>query len=257
MNKIRHFRDLLTLDRKFVGTILQFPCPEIVEMLGQAGYDYIIIDNEHSYATREQTLQMLRAAENAGIAAMVRIPDVEEDAVKKVLDMGFTAIRVPGVSTPDEAKRIVGYAKFAPEGERGACPYVRANGFGGEDPVAFYKTANERLVIAVNIEGEQGVRNMEEIIRTDGIDIINVGRMDLSVAMGVPGQTRHPLVEDAVRQVSQMCAKYGKCSGAFIEHPEQAADYRSLPGITHFLTRPPESILIEGYRELYKKIMEC
>lgn len=251
---MKYFRDLLKEDRKFMGTILQFPCPEIVEIMKQAGSDYIIIDNEHSYATTEQTLAMLRAAQSADLPAMVRVPKIDEDVIKKVLDMGFDAIRVPTVSSAEEARQIVRFAKFAPEGERGACPFVRANGFGGRDQTAYYENANKQLVIAVNIEGEEGVNNMEEIIAVPGIDIVNVGRVDLSVACGVPGQTKHPLVEQAVRRVSELCLKYHKCSGTYIEKAEDAAKYRDCPGITHFLTITPESVLIQGYRQLFSAV---
>lgn len=253
---MKHFRELLNENQKFMGTILQFPCPEIVEIMKEAGSDYIIIDNEHSFATTEQTLAMLRAAQSADLPAMVRVPKIDEDVIKKVLDMGFDAIRVPTVSSAEEAREIVRYAKFAPEGNRGACPFVRANGFGGRDQTAYYETANKQLVIAVNIEGEEGVKNMEEIIAVPGIDIVNVGRVDLSVACGVPGQTKHPLVEQAVRRVSELCLKYHKCSGTYIEKPEDAAKYKDCPGITHFLTITPESVLVQGYRDLFSAIRD-
>lgn len=253
---MKHFRDLLNEDRKFMGTILQFPCPEIVEILKEAGSDYIIIDNEHSFATTAQTVAMLRAAQSVDLPAMVRVPKIDEDVIKKVLDMGFDAIRVPTVSTAEQARQIVRFAKFAPEGDRGACPFVRANDFGGRDQTAYYENANKQLVIAVNIEGEEGVKHMEEIIATPGIDIVNVGRVDLSVACGVPGQTRHPLVEQAVRRVSELCLQYGKCSGTYIEKPEDAAKYKDCPGITHFLTVTPESVLIRSYRQLYSAVRE-
>ena len=150
---MKHFRDLLNENRKFMGTILQFPCPEIVEILKEAGSDYIIIDNEHSFATTAQTVAMLRAAQSVDLPAMVRVPKIDEDVIKKVLDMGFDAIRVPTVSTAEQARQIVRFAKFAPEGDRGACPFVRANDFGGRDQTAYYENANKQLVIAVNIEG--------------------------------------------------------------------------------------------------------
>ena len=89
---MKHFRDLLNENRKFMGTILQFPCPEIVEILKEAGSDYIIIDNEHSFATTAQTVAMLRAAQSVDLPAMVRVPKIDEDVIKKVLDMGFDAI---------------------------------------------------------------------------------------------------------------------------------------------------------------------
>lgn len=247
------FRSLLNSKEKFMGTILQFYSPEIVEITKAAGCDYIIIDNEHSNATNEQTLAMLRAADCVGLPAMIRIPEINEDRIKKALDMGFSAIRIPTVSTAEEAEQIVSFARYAPQGIRGACPFVRANQYGAGGTKDYYERANRELVIAVNIEGPEGVSNMEDIIRVDGIDIVNVGRVDLSVAMGVPGQVTHPLVEQAIRSVSDLCLKYGKSSGTYVECPEQTADYKDMKGITHFLIKPPESVLLDGYREFCQK----
>lgn len=252
----KSFRSLLESKEKFMGTILQFYCPEIVEITKAAGCDYIIIDNEHSSATNEQTLSMLRAADSVGLPAMIRIPEINEDKIKKALDMGFSAIRIPTVSSAAEARKIVSYAKYAPLGIRGACPFVRANQFGAGGGKDYYDCANREVVIAVNIEGPEGVRNMEEIISVEGIDIVNVGRVDLSVALGVPGQVTHPLVEQAIKDVSDLCIKYGKCSGTYIEKPEQAANYKELKGITHFLVKPPESVLLDGYRNFCRIVHE-
>lgn len=251
----KNFRDLLKCDRKFAGTILQFYSPECIEIIAAAGYDYIIIDNEHSCATYEQTINMLRTADSVGIPAMIRIPEISEDRIKKALDMGFSAIRIPTVSTVEQAETIVKYAKFPPIGERGACPFVRANAYGAGGGKEYYSRANEELVIAVNIEGAEGVKNMEKIIAVEGIDIINVGRVDLAVSLGIPGQTSHPLVEKAIRDVSELCMKYGKCSGTYIDEPEQAANYKDCPGITHFLTKTPEVILLEQYRKFHQGVL--
>ena len=250
------FRDLLESKEKYFGTILQFPCPEMIEILAASGSRYVIIDNEHSQATYEQTLTMLRTADSVGLPAMIRLPEISEDAIKKALDMGFSALRLPTVSSAEEVKRLVSYAKFAPEGIRGACPYVRANKYGAGNKQEFYRKANEELVIAVNIEGPEGIANMESIIRQDGIDIINVGRADLAVALGFPGEITHPKVEKAVRDVANLAYKYKKCSGAFIRAPEDAASYADCPGITHFLVLPPEELLISEYRKIFEGIVK-
>lgn len=251
----KNFRALLASDRKFAGTILQYYSPEIIEILKAAGCDYVVIDNEHSCATYEQTINMLRTADSVGLPAMIRIPEISENAIKKALDMGFSAIRVPTVSTLEQAKDILRFSKFSPAGERGACPYVRANAYGASDSRKYYERSNRELVIAINIEGAEGVKNMEDIIALEGIDIINVGRVDLSTALGVPGQTTHPLVETAIRRVSDLCLKYGKCSGTYIDSPEQASVYRDCAGITHFLIRTPESILLESYQAFQNKLL--
>jgi 2-keto-3-deoxy-L-rhamnonate aldolase RhmA len=253
MNKPK-FKDLLSLKRKIVGTMIQIPSPEIVEMTGRAGFDYIGIDNEHCYATYEQTLAMLRAAECSGIPSFARVHEVSEDAIKKVLDMGFTALEAPHVSNAKIASDIVRYAKFAPEGGRSGCPYVRANGYGWDDKIAYYKNSNEGLVILALIEDQEGIDNLEEIIKTPGIDILLVGRSDLSLALGVPGEKYHPKVEEAIRKLADLCLKYGKTSGTFIEKPEQLKDYADCAGISVFQAPSPETFLVGAFRSFRNEL---
>lgn len=192
MNK--SFKDLMQPGKKNIGTILQVPSEELAEMLGHAGLELIILDMEHCPMTPPKIVSMVRACESVGALPFVRVPDVtDEDAIKKSLD----ARRLRNTGSEHRKRGIkrvrpLNTAKFAPVGKRGACPFVRANWFGGEDCGAYYEKANRETTLMLLVEGPEGVKNLPEIVKVDGIDVIQIGAVDLSVALGIPGQTRAP-----------------------------------------------------------------
>lgn len=115
-------------NKKFIGTFAHLPCEDTLEILGYAGFDFAIIDMEHSPIAKEESIRYIRAVETSEMIPMVRVPDVnDETAIRKVLDNGAAGVVIPGISTADMARQAVKYSKFFPEGKRGACPLVRAN----------------------------------------------------------------------------------------------------------------------------------
>lgn len=165
------FHSLLESGRRPVGTILQIPSEELVEILGYAGMDYIVLDMEHCPMSSAKIVSMIRAAEAVGIVPLVRVPYVEdEDSIKKALDAGAAGLFIPNISTPEQARLAVQYARFAPIGNRGAYPYTRANWFGGDDVTSFYERSNKRTFIALLVEGSEGIENLPELAKVEGMD---------------------------------------------------------------------------------------
>lgn len=250
-----YFRDLLNDKKILFGAMIAVPCPEFIEILAWTGFDYVVIDNEHTTTTYEQTLELLRVADSVGLAGMVRVAEIGEDPIKKALDMGATGLKIPTVTTADEAEEVVLHSKYAPEGTRGACPFVRANRYGCNDENrSFYAWENKRIFLSMNIEGLNALNNIDDILKVDGIDAVSVGRMDLSVALGIPGQTHHPEVAQAVLMVADAAYKAGKSCGAMIEKAEDLKQYKNSPSINHFLVPLAEEIVYRGYKDLREDI---
>ena len=245
----RTFLDLLKTGTKFIGTYIMYPCDTELEIMRAAGYDFVIFDLEHEQLTFSTIMPMLRTAEACGLATVIRVPDVNEGAIKKALDIGASAVKVPGVSTAEQARDVVRFAKYPPQGNRGACPFVRGNGYGA-DRFGCWERANAGTAISVIIEGQEGIRNMEEIISVEGIDSVSVGNFDLSVSLGIPGQSTHPMVLNAQRDIAEMCRKYGKSCSAQIVKPEDVLLYKDMPGVSHFHTELPPAIMYRAYKEL-------
>ncbi|MBQ6451474.1 MAG: hypothetical protein IJJ29_06090 [Solobacterium sp.] len=243
------FRSLLTSGKKFAGCYITTACPEMIEVLKYAGLDYVILDLVHDGLTVADLRPMIMAADNVGMAVMVRVEAEDAATIAKVLDLGASALRIPNVDNAEIARTAVRNAYYAPEGIRGVCPNVRGNRYACFGPVDT-KKANEELVISAIIESTEGVNNISEILQVEGIDTISVGRSDLANAKGVSGQQDHPLVEEAVLSVAEECTRLGKSCSVTVNNPKNAGKYRDIQGVTHFMVRQPVNILYSAYKEI-------
>ncbi len=250
----KSFKEIAVPGRKNLGTILQLPSEEIAEILGHAGLELIILDMEHCPSSHEKIVSLVRACEAADTLPFVRVPDVtDEDSIKKALDAGACGILVPNIESVEQAKKAVEYGKFAPLGRRGACPYVRANWFGGEDCGEYFEKANRETTIMLLVEGPAGVEALPEIMQVEGVDVVQIGAVDLAVSLGVPGQTTHPKVKAAIRQAAELAKENGKILSFYCDDAESAAEVQNWPGIGIYLLPIPEVVL---YRE-YGKLLEA
>ncbi len=243
------FRTLLESGRKIKGCYVTLPCPQMIEVLKYSGLDYVILDLLHDGLTVADLRNMVMAADACGLAVMARVEADDPEKMCKVLDLGVSALRIPNVHNADIARLAVQNARYAPEGRRSVCPNVRSNHYACYGPVDT-KAKNRELVISAILESPEGIHNMEEILQVPGIDTISVGRSDLANAKGVSGQQDHPLVEQAVLEVAAACARYGKDCSVTINNPANAAKYKNVPGITHFMVRQPVNILHDGYQAI-------
>src|SRR6476620_9663861 len=158
---------LLRGPRALLGMFVGMPAPSLVEMCGHAGFDFIIVDNEHGPAGIESTEHMLRAARGSGVIPVVRTLEAD---ILRVLDIGASAIQVPQVNTAEQARRIVGAAKYPPIGMRGAAFSTRAAGYGflaGDRHVA---DSNAGTAVIVMTETRGAIDNLDEILAVPGID---------------------------------------------------------------------------------------
>lgn len=248
-------KSIMTPGKKVLGTILQLPSEEIAEILGYAGLDLIILDMEHCPSTHSKIVSLIRACEAADTLPFVRVPDVtDEDSIKKALDAGAAGILVPNVESVEQARKAVEYGKFAPMGKRGACPFVRANRFGQGNRSTYYEKANEDTTIMVLVEGPEGVKALPEIMKVKGIDVVQIGAVDLSVALGVPGQTSHPKVREAIRKAAELAAENGKMLSFYCDNGSSAEEVRDWPGIGIYLLPIPEDMLAIQYGSMIKHI---
>ena len=211
----KSMRDLFKTDEVPVGCWSFGENPTDIELLGLSGYDFVIIDDEHGCHNDPNKLELVRTAENAGIMPLFRVPGFTyEDSIKKVLDIGASGIVVPNISRREEAEQAIQYSKFAPIGNRGACPYVRANFWGTKYSVKeYYSKANEEVTVIFLIENTGGVKNFDEIISVEGVDAILYGRADLSVSMGIPGEYENPELLESIKSMTQRARAKGVPAG--------------------------------------------
>ncbi len=238
-----------------LGTFLEVPSPALVEMLAIAGFDFLIIDREHGSIDLDTAENLVRAAEAAGIAPVIRVPTNDPVAVRQPLDMGAAGTQVPQVGSKQEAERVVQAATFAPTGDRGLQPFVRGARYGADGAIAFMERANRDALLVVHIEGERGAANLPGILEVDRIDVVFIGPYDLSQSLGVPGQVEHPLVEAKVREIVAMARAASKCVGIFCDTPARVRKWRAL-GVQYAAISMDAMIFVNACRELVRQVKE-
>ena len=208
-----------------VGVIVQEPSVQVVEILGLLGFDWLFIDCEHSSMSVEDVGRLVVAAELRGITPLVRVPQNLPEITLRYLDVGAMGIIIPGAETIEDAQKAVSGAKYPPEGERGLAG-VRGADFGLGGPLGDYvKMANRETMVLAVVESRKGVENIEGILETEGIDGVSIGSNDLSQSLGVPGQTNHPLVVEAIDRILAAGKKRGKPVGGLIRGGETPQQY--------------------------------
>lgn len=184
--------------------------PAIGELLGACGYDYALIDMEHSPVSLDAALPMIRAVQQGGARAIVRVPNKQPQWIGRLMDMGADGVMVPMVNTVEEAQALAQAAVYAPEGTRGmAAPIVRATGYGVHTDT-YLETYRSRFLLLAQIETRQGVEAAGEIAAVDGIDCIFIGPFDLAGSLGNPGQPEHKDTRAAIRRILKAVSKTGK-----------------------------------------------
>ena len=204
-----------------LGTIIsEIRNPNIAYMLAQCGFEFFIIDNEHGSYNPETIANMVAAARGAGIAVIVRIPEITRENILKPLDAGAAGLLVPMVNSAAEAEEIIRHAKYPTTGNRGAALRRPHNMYAKVNAAEYLKQANENTFIAVQAETTQAIENIDEIAAVEGVDCIFVGPFDLSISLGIPGQINHEVEVNAIEKIAAACKKHHKIGGILMFEQE-------------------------------------
>jgi 4-hydroxy-2-oxoheptanedioate aldolase len=192
--------------RPSFGTYITLPNPAAVEVAALAGLDFVRLDAYH-VAYNEETLEnMIRTAYAHGITPWVRVRN-DPWVIMTTLDLGAQAITIPNTGTAEAARAAVAAAYYPPKGEREMGRPLRFRNLSTADYLAW---ANREVIVSCQIEGRDGIENYQEIVRVEGVDVIQTGRGDLSLALGVPGEEFHPKVLDMEQRVVSAALEAGK-----------------------------------------------
>ncbi|WP_171040659.1 HpcH/HpaI aldolase family protein [Marinobacter alexandrii] len=199
-----HARRTISEGRAAYGLLNAVPTPWMVEMIGYAGYDFVILDTEHMSTNPESLEHMIRAAECAAITPLVRVPGVDYASITRALDSGAQGIVVPRVRTAQEARDVVQMARYAPMGQRGITG-GRTTGFGTLPLKDYLHQANQEVLVVLMIEDLEGLENRDAIMSVPGVDWVLPGAVDLSQSLGCPGEPLHPKVTEAIDALARSC----------------------------------------------------
>ncbi len=191
------------------------------EILAEAGFDVLLIDMEHSPTDLSMVLSMMQSIKGTSCVPFVRAPWNDMVAIKQILDLGAYGIHIPHVSTKAQAEYAVKSCKYAPNGFRGIAGSQRATQFGMRKE-EYYKKANENIILIVAIETPEGVANIHEIAKVDGVDGIFIGPADLSTAMGYLGNPAAPDVKKSIGIIESAVLATNKFLGTVASNMEEA-----------------------------------
>jgi len=217
-----NMKQRLRQHQPLIGTLITIPSPDVAEIMARVGFDYLWIETEHA-AMDVAHAQSLIQAVGGRCPCLVRIPDKDEVWVKKALDTGCDGIVVPQIRSADEARQIVAWSLYPPDGRR-SVGVSRAHGYG----MAFQdyvETVNDELVIVLQAEHTDAVENIAAIVEVAGVHAVLIGPFDLSGSLGVLGQTDHPRVLEAIDTVRRHCQEAGMPLGIFAADVAMARRY--------------------------------
>jgi 4-hydroxy-2-oxoheptanedioate aldolase len=244
-------RERLARGKALRGLFVGLPSPALIEMAGHAGFDFVVIDNEHGPAGLETTEHLLRAAETVGLAAIVRASGVDQREILRTLDLGPSGVQVPQVNTAEQARDLARFTHFPPEGMRGVAFSTRAAGFGFHGGAEYMQRTNRALQVVAHIETAEALTNLDALLAVDGIDVWFIGPTDLSVSLGYPGQPDHPAVRQAIGDALERIQRAGRIAGLMVTSADDWHVYASLGAC--YITFPITMLIGAAMRQLLDK----
>jgi 4-hydroxy-2-oxoheptanedioate aldolase len=190
-----------------------------LDALQGLGFEWFMIDTEHALVNPETLAAMVALATASGSAPLVRVGEVDQYLIKQALDSGAQGILLPLVNSEEEARRVVSFAKYPPEGVRGIASAASTRY--GRELGAYLRRANSELLVGVQIETREALANLDAIAGVEGVDLLFVGPQDLTLNLGKMDARKDPAVREAMRTVARSAAEHGKVAGTLVVDAEE------------------------------------
>lgn len=218
------FRQDLLAGKTLIGCWLSLGSPITTEVMGLAGYDWLLLDAEHAPNDVLSLIPQLMALKDSASALVVRPPCNDAVLIKRLLDAGCHNFLIPMVDSAEQARAAVAATRYPPQGIRGVSVSQRSNRYGTVP--GYFEQVNQHIAVVVQIESRAGVAAAAEIAAVDGVDCLFIGPSDLAAGYGHLGQPNHPEVQAAIAQVQAAARAAGKPTG--ILSPAEADARRYL-----------------------------
>lgn len=238
-----------------MGSFVSTGYPVNTELMGLAGFDFLIIDLEHGISSERDILHQLYALQNTPAIPVVRVESHEKQRVHRLLDLGVQGIMFPRVDNAEQARACIAAMRYPPDGVRGVATIVRAAGYGTEyNDYRVESKAN--LLPIIQIESTEAVKNVDEIAAVDGVGVLFVGPMDLSTSLGIFRQYDHPLFIDALNKTLAAANKHNRAAGILLPSVETTRHYRDMG--FRFITAGTDVLLLKtAATQLVKDLAEA
>jgi 4-hydroxy-2-oxoheptanedioate aldolase len=217
------FKAALRHDRALIGFWLNLMSPTVTEIAAGAGFDWLLIDMEHTANDLSDILGHLRAVDYRVVEPVVRVPSTDPALVKRLLDLGARTILFPFIQSADEARVAVSATRYPPYGVRGVSGASRANGYGRI--ANYFARASDNICVLVQVETRDSLQNVDAIARVEGVDGVFIGPSDLAADWGFPGEWRRPEILNAILAAAVQIRGAGKAAGFLSLDEQESLDF--------------------------------
>ena len=214
MLKKNFLKEKFNNNRAAIGTWNIIDSPMVVDVIASSGIDFIVIDAEHGAISYETAQIMIGICESYNVTPIMRVGEINESLILRALDIGIHGVQLPNITTAEDAKQFVQFAKYPPMGIRGFSPYTKAGLYDVAKGKEMPAIANENTLLIANVEGQDGMENLEEIVQIDGINVIFIGLFDMSKSLGIAGDVENPKVIEKLDEAIKIIHKHGKKVGS-------------------------------------------
>lgn len=205
------FKQALASGRPLIGLWCNFAFLPTVECVAHAGFDWLLLDMEHTQSNLDTISTQLLALRSSPSAAVVRVPSNDMAFIKRVLDAGCNNLMIPNIRSAAEAREAVSFTRFAPDGLRGVAGSTRGDGYTRYKD--YMARANDEIALVLQIESREALEDLDAICRVPGVDAVFIGPSDLAASLGHRGQSGHPRVQAAISQAIAVGKSAGKAVG--------------------------------------------
>lgn len=247
MLKNQSIKGKLKRGEKVIGTWCEIPSPEVTNILAKAGLDFVIIDMEHGSMDFNLAARMVMAAEADNCSPLIRVSRNNDSDILRALETAAEGIIVPHIESLEDRIKAINYAKYPPIGERSLNPYTRAGGY--RSYKNFTKEQNENTLVGLIIEGKEGIKNIEKLIDDKNVDLVYIGTYDISAMLGIPGNTKHPLVFETLKKLIKIVRKKHKAVGCLFHDAEELKVFQKI-GIQFLTYKVDTSIMFDEVKHL-------
>lgn len=233
-----------------IGTWLTLPSMDVTDVICSAGPDFVVIDCEHAPISFETAQKLSMVCKSHNVSSVVRVPELTESAIVRSLDTGAHGIQVPNVGSPDTMKTVYRYRQFSPAGTRGFSPYTRSCGYSTHNSDAMVPAGADNVVTICQVEGKEGIENIESILDNAPFDVCFLGLYDLSAYIGRPGELTHPELRGLFESLVGKIIAAGVIPGSISNSIDQQK-YLIDAGVRYITHSADCHVLNDAYRTIF------
>lgn len=215
----------------------------VTEILSHAGFDFLMLDMEHGPLDLNNLPNLINSCLLNDCSPIVRIPKNLDWLALQALDLGAHGIIAPHINSFEDADNLVRACKYYPQGNRGFTPFTKAGGFTNIGSENYSTEANDFGLTMALIESVEGLKNLDQILKIENLDVVYLGSFDLSQALGFPGQTRHPEVEKEIKLAIDKINAAGKFAGAYVAQSQEDIEWQLSQGLKFIIYQVDTAIL--------------